>query len=202
MSPVCRSGGRWRVRQDRRSRGRENAFPIPYPRVRSCEERERREQSVWASVRVDGAKRLRRSRWERGTCKRFARGRDGRWPSRVGVHEDQIDHSWKRKRLREAADVPVLSQNTGTLVETQSRTARAGSLRDVDDGTGRNERAGPPSGGSVRSIRKNHVPSLPDSKERLRSYVNFLFIVFCILLLLIVTINSNRLKTNVFRFLI
>ena len=76
VSPVCRSGGRWRVRQDRRSWGRENAFPTPYPRVRSCEERERREQSVWASVRVDGAKRLRRSRWERGTYERVARGSD------------------------------------------------------------------------------------------------------------------------------
>ena len=31
----------------------------------------------------------------------------------------------------------------------------------MDNGTGRNERAGPPSGGPVRSIRKNHV--LPGS---------------------------------------
>ena len=46
-----------------------------------------------ASVRVDGAKSLRRSRWERGACERVARGRArakvGGDSARVGVHEDQ-----------------------------------------------------------------------------------------------------------------
>ena len=56
-------------------------------------ERDGARRQAEASVLVGGAKRLRRSRWERGTCKRVARGRavrsGDRRSARVGVHEDQ-----------------------------------------------------------------------------------------------------------------
>ena len=40
-------------------------------------------------VQVEGVKRLRRSRWERGTCERVARGGVLPGPARV-FHEDQM----------------------------------------------------------------------------------------------------------------
>ena len=67
------------------SPGRPGAAPQPGPRKHSplhargqdavCV---RDAAARGASVRVDGAKRLRRSRWERGTCERVARGRVSR----------------------------------------------------------------------------------------------------------------------------
>ena len=68
------------------------------------------------------------------------------------------------------ADDPVAAQKAEKFLQrlvyigtrnAESLSARAGSVRDVDNGNGGSERAGPPSGGQVRSIRKNIV--LPGS---------------------------------------
>ena len=108
-----------------------------------------------ASVRVDGAKRLRRSRWERGTCDRVAQGR---FRPEVGAggcprESDDPGHGGYAKgwRFFAAAGIMWYISEPGTLKKHESLSARAGSVRDVDSGNGGSERAGPPSGGPVRS---------------------------------------------------
>ena len=56
------------------------AFPTPHPRARSCEKE--RERDDKRGTGVGGAKRLRRSRWERGTRKRAVR--EGIRPAAAG----------------------------------------------------------------------------------------------------------------------
>ena len=83
---------------------------------------------------------------------------DGR-SARVGVPEDQTILV-AAQRLQGFRSGWYISE-PGTLRKHESLSARAGSVRDVDNGNGGSERAGPPSGGPVRSIRKNIV--LPGS---------------------------------------
>ena len=72
-----------------------------------------------------------------------------------------IRRSWRlRKRLEDFCSGWYISE-PGTLKKHESLSARAGSVRDVDSGNGGSERAGPPSGRPVCSIRKNIV--LPGS---------------------------------------
>ena len=75
--------------------------------------------------------------------------------ARVGVHEDQTILV-AAQRLQGFRSGWYISE-PGTLKKHESLSARAGSVRDVDNGNGGSERAGPPSGGPVRSIRKNIV---------------------------------------------
>ena len=79
--------------------------------------------------------------------------------ARVGVHEDQTILV-AAQRLQGFRSGWYISE-PGTLKKHESLSARAWSVRDVDNGNGGSERAGPPSGGPVRSIRKNIV--LPGS---------------------------------------
>jgi len=102
---------------------------------------------------VEGAKRLRRSRWERGTRERVARG-GARPVAGAGGLSTRIE--WTRKR--QIAGARLEYKRRGGHV-TRCPSARAGSVRDVDTGTGRNERAGPPPVGRfVQSGRTSFFP--------------------------------------------
>ena len=75
--------------------------------------------------------------------------------ARVGVHADQTTLV-AAQRLQSFRSGWYISE-PGTLKKHDSLSARAGSVRDVDNGNGGSKRAGPPSGGPVRSIWKNIV---------------------------------------------
>ena len=123
--------------------------------------RERDGARQWCrAIRVDGAKRLRRSRWERGTCERVARGGVRPLAGAGGyIHEDR--DSIPRDRAKGCSRSGAQAYKGGVGA---TRDARPGSSRECGgcgQRTGRIERAGPPPGGPVRSIRKNNV--LPGS---------------------------------------
>ena len=80
--------------------------------------------------------------------------------ARVGVHEDQTILVAAPQRLQGFRSGWYISE-PGTLMKLESLSARAGTVNDVDNGNSGSERAGPPSGGPVRSIWKNIV--LPGS---------------------------------------
>ena len=81
---------------------------------------------------------------------------------RVGVHEDQtILASQKAAGVLQRLVCIRSDSEPGTLKKHESLSALAGSVREVDSGNSGSERAGLPSGGLVRSIRKNIV--LPGS---------------------------------------
>ena len=119
------------------------------------------------------------------TCLEDDASDPGRRPARAGVHEDQtiLVAAPAKKAGFCGFSVRLVISGPGTLMKHEglSESARAGSVRDVDNGDGGSERAGPPSGpgGPVRSIRKSIV--LPGSgptdlpvpvhlrEERLRS---------------------------------
>ena len=105
-----------------------------------------------ASVRVDGAKRAAGSVASVSVSRGDAPDRRS---ARVGVHEDQTILV-AAQRLQGFRSGWYISE-PGTLKKHESLSARAGSVRDVDNGNGGSKRAGPPSGGPVRSIRKNIV---------------------------------------------
>ena len=113
------------------------------------------ERSVW-----NGAKRLRRSRWERGTRERVARG-GVRLKAGAGgyFHEGRLTHVERAKAIgcRGAPNIKGPARHKHRLPVP----GQAGNVWGCGQGTERRERAGPPPGGPVRSIRKNNV--LPGS---------------------------------------
>ena len=71
----------------------------------------------------------------------------------VGVHEDQTILVAAQKAG--GFSIYLVKLGPGTLMKLESLSARAGTVNDVDNGNSGFERAGPPSGGPVRSIWKN-----------------------------------------------
>ncbi len=114
------------------------------------------ERSVW-----NGAERRRRSHWERGTRERVARGRVGLWAGAGGYfHEGRDPTHVKRAKAigcRGASEYKGADGHRHRLPVPE----QAGNVWGCGQGTERRERAGPPPGGPVRSIRKNSV--LPGS---------------------------------------
>ena len=114
------------------------------------------ERSVW-----NGAKRRRRSRWERGTRERVARGGARLLAGAGGYFHEGGDttHVERAKAIgcRGASEYKGANERKHRLPVPE----QAGNVWGCGQGTERRERAGPPPGGQVRSILKNNV--LPGS---------------------------------------